>query len=213
MHIKLLILTILLFTGCFDTLNKEQKVERKLLVGDANESYHKKADNYYKEANYKEALKYELKQLEEDLKYYRDISAEIAVDNNNIGLNYYKLKEYNQSILYYKKAIKIDNIVLDLDNYERGVTYYNIASAYNKIKEYDKALNYYLKSLKIKPRLEDKLVTYQDVAKIYNRKKEYNKALLYYKNAFIIYKKVKQQDRAVGVNILENIQQLEKEKR
>lgn len=208
-----MILTILIFNGCFDTLNQESKIERELLVGEANESYHKKADKLYKEANYREALKYEFKQLEEDLKYYKDISAEISVDYNNIGLNYYKLQEYNQSIFYYKKAIKIDNIVLDLDNYERGVTYYNIASSYDTIKEYDKALKYYLKSLKIKPKLEDKLITYQDVAKIYHRKKEYNKAMLYYSNAFILYKKSKQPDRAIGVNILENIQQLEKEER
>ena len=211
--VVLVLAGLLGLTGCLDEFHSEKKVEKKLLSGKADESFHKRSQEYFEEANYTGALHYELKQLEEDLKYYKEQSAEIAVDYNNIALDYDKLKDYNRSIIYYQKAIKIDNKVLDVNNPEKATTYYNLASSYDTLKLYDKALNYYLKSLSIKPKLKDKLVTYQDIAKIYKLKKEDEKALLYYKNAFIVYRKIKEKDRAVGVNILENIEQLEKRKK
>ncbi len=208
--LTLLLIGLLAFTGCLDELTTEKKPEKKLLVGKADEQFHKRSQECFTEANYTGALHYDLKQLEEDLKYYKEQSAEIAVDYNDIGLDYDKLKDYNSSVLYYKKAIKIDNLVLKLTNPEKATTYYNLASSYDSLKRYDKALNYYLKSLSIKQKLEYKLITYQDIAKIYKRKKEDKQALLYYKNAFIVYKKLKEKDKAVGVNILENMKELEK---
>lgn len=210
LHIKISITLLLLLTGCFNNFERDKVEKKNLLKGDANESYHKEADRYYEEGNYSQALKYEFKQLEEDLKYYKDISAEIAVDYNNIGLNYLKLKDYNNSISYYQKAIKIDNIVLDLNNHERVVTYYNIASSFYAKKEINKALNYYIKLLKINPTLKERLDTYQQIGEIYKEKRDYQNSLLYYKNAFIIFRKVKPKDDAVGVNILESIIELEK---
>ena len=203
-----LLVGLLGFTGCLDELVTEKKPEKKLLVGKADEHFHKLSQGCFNEGNYTGALHYDLKQLQEDLKYYKEQSAEIAVDYNDIGLDYDKLKEYNSSVIYYKKAIKIDNQVLKLTNPEKATTYYNLASSYDSLKLYDKALKYYLKSLRIKQKLEYKLITYQDVAKIYKRKKDDEKALIYYRNAFIVYKKLKEKDKAVGVNILESIEQL-----
>jgi len=211
--VALSLIGLLGLTGCLDELNSDKKVEKKLLSGRANEGFYKHSEECFKEANYTGALHYERKQLEEDLKYYKEESAEIAVDYNNIALNYDKLKEYNNSIIYYQKALKIDNKVLDLKNPEKSTTYYNLASSYDSIEDYDKALNYYLKSLRIKQKLKYKLITYQDVAKIYKRKKDYKNALIYYKNAFIVYRKLEPKDKAVGVNILKNMEQLEKRKK
>ena len=210
--VTLLLVGLLGLTGCLEELNSEKKVEKKLLSGKADEGFYKRSQEYFQEANYTGALHYDRKQLEEDLKYYKEESAEIAVDYNNIALDYDKLKEYNNSIIYYRKAIKIDNKVLELKNPEKATTYYNLASSYDSLKLYDNALNYYLKSLGIKQKLKDKLVTYQNIAKIYKRKREDKKALLYYKNAFIVYKKLEPKDKAVGFNILENMEQLEKRK-
>jgi len=206
-------LNIILLTGCLKEETEENKVERKLLQGEASENFHQEAEKFFAEGDYRRALQSELQQLEEDLKYYKRESAEIAVDYNNIALNYDKLKEYNNSIIYYQKAIKIDNKVLELDNHEKSTTYYNIASSYESIKAYDKALNYYLKSLQIKAKPKEKLITYQDIAKIYQLKGDQDKALLYYKNAFIVYKRVEPKDKAIGVNILENMEALKASKK
>ncbi len=209
-YIKILSISLLLFTGCFDDFNRDKIVKKELLKGEANESYHKKADSFFDEGNYAEALKYELEQLKEDLKYYREDSAEIAVDYNYIALNYKKLKDYNRSITYYEKAIKIDNKVLDLTNPQKSIDYYNIASTYDAMRLYDKALDYYLKSLTIKPNQKDRLETYRDIGKIYKEKRDYRNSLIYYKNAFFLYKKLEPKDKALGVDILENIQEINK---
>jgi len=206
--VALLLVGLVATTGCLDDFKDKEKVEHKLLKGTPDEQYYEHAQEYFEEGNYSEALKYDFKQLEEDLKYYTEKSAEIALNYNNIALDYDKLKDYNNSIKYYLKAVKIDNIVLDRDNPERATTYYNLASSYYSLKNYDEALKFYLKSLKIDKEPEDRLITYQDIAKIYEYKKSYKQALHYYQKALILYKKSNREDKITGLHIKESIQKL-----
>ncbi len=207
--VTLLMLGMVMVTGCLDELNEKKKVERKLLVGTPTEAYYEKAQEYFEEGNYTGALEFDLKQLEEDLKYYREESAEIALDYNNIALDYDKLKEYNHSISYYHKVIAIDDTVLEPNNPERATTYYNLASSYDDLKKYDNALHFYLKSLMIDQDSESILLTYYDIGKIYEAKKRYKEALLYYKKGLNLYNKSLKQERAMGENITQAIRRLE----
>jgi len=208
--VTLFLVVVVATAGCIDESKENKKVERKLLTGTPTESYYEKAQEYFEEGNYTGALEFDTKQLEEDLKYYREVSAEIALDYNNIALDYDKLKDYNKSIETYQKVIKIDNTVLDIDNPERATTYYNIASSYDTLKLYDKALHFYLKSLKIDKDSESLLITYYDIAQIYDKKKSNKEALYYYKKALVLYKKSIKRDRAMGENITHSISRLEK---
>jgi tetratricopeptide (TPR) repeat protein len=203
--VTLLLVGMVVITGCLDDFKEKTKVEKKLLTGTPNEEFYEHSQAFFEEGNYTGALIYDLKQLKEDLQYYPDISAEIALDYNNVALDYDKLKEYNKSITYYTKVIEIDNIVLDRDNLERATTYYNIASSYESLKLYDKALNFYIKSLNIERESENRLLIYQDIAKIYGYKKSYKQSLYYYQKALILYNKSTNQDKATGVNINESI--------
>ena len=213
MRKKILTVTLLLFgmvitSGCLDDFKEKKKVEKKLLTGTPTEEYYEQAQEYFEEGNYTGALQYDFKQLEEDLKYYKEQSAEIALDYNNIALDYDKLKDYNNSVSYYQKVIKIDNIVLDKDNPERATTYYNIASSYESLKLYNNALNFYLKSLKIDKDSESRLLTYYDIAKIYEETGNHKQALPYYQKALALYKKSIKKDQAMGENITQAITRL-----
>jgi len=146
---SILVIFSFFFTACL-TDNKESKEQVKsLLTGEPSEKYHMLSQKYFKEGEYRKALKYNIKQLNEDLKYYKKESSEIALDYNDIGLNYDKLKEYTRAIEYYQKAIQIDNIILDDNNTERATTYFNLASSHDALDNYDEALEYYLKALAI----------------------------------------------------------------
>jgi len=203
--VSFLLVGMVVTTGCLDEFKEKKKIERKLLAGTPTEEYYEHSQEYFEEGNYTGALKYDFQQLEEDLKYYREESAEIALDYNNIALDYDKLKDYNNSITYYQKVIKIDNLVLEPNHPERATTYYNIASSYDSLKVYDKALNFYLKSLKIEKDSESIFITYQDIAKIYEHKESHKQALYYYQKALVLYKKSVKKDKAIGENLTESI--------
>ena len=163
-----------LFTACFDGLEESKGVLKTLLKGEPSEKNYEFSQQYFEEGKYEEALKFDIKQLEEDLKYYKDESAEIALDYNNIGLDYDELKNYKKALEYYIKAMKIDDITLESNSTERSTTYYNAAASFGALKRYDEALNYYFKALKIDNvglghYHDDVLAEYEEIAVIYEK--------------------------------------------
>jgi len=150
-NIKLLsraivILFSFFFTACLSDTTESKKPVKVLLKGTPSEEHHLLAQKYLQEGEYRKVLEHEIKQLNEDLKYYEEERAEIALDYNDIGLAYDNLKEYSRAIEYYQKAIKIDDIVLENNSSERATTYFNLASSYDTLENYNKALHYYLKA-------------------------------------------------------------------
>jgi tetratricopeptide (TPR) repeat protein len=196
---KILTVAILLFgvfglSGCLENFQEEKKIEKKLLTGTADESNHKKAETYFQEANYSEALKYDLKQLEEDLLYYREKSAEIALDYNDIGLDYAKLKKYKKALEYYTKAMNIDNVVLTATSIEKATTYYNIATSYQSLKDYPNALLYYNKALEIDQDKENIIASYQEIGMVHEKTKLYRLSFDFYKKALELQEKLYNKD-------------------
>lgn len=188
--VTLLLLGLFGLSGCLESFKEEKKVEKTLLTGRADESNYKKAEIYFKEANHSEALKYEFKQLEEDLLYYREQSAEIALDYNNIGLNYAKLKEYAKALEYYTKSMKIDEIVLSSTSIEKATTYYNVATSYQGLKNYSKALVYYNKALEIDQDKENIIASYQEIGNIHEKTKAYRLSFDFYKKVLELQEKL-----------------------
>jgi len=209
------ILTVTLFlpllvgvTGCLESFKEEKKVKRVLLKGSPTEEYYQDSQKYFLDGNYSEALKYDFKQLEEDLKYFQDQSAEIAVDYNNIGLDYKKLKEYGKALEYYKKAMKIDNRVLSAKSIEKATTYYNIASSYASLKDYNNSLAYFEKSLSIDTDKEKILASYQEIATIYEKNKAYALAFTYFKKALNLQEKLYKKEDEAFLRIKSKLQEL-----
>lgn len=190
----ILLVIVLGVSGCMDDIKEEKKIEKKLLKGSPDESNYQLSQKYFEEANYKEALKYDLKQLEEDLKYYKEQSAEVSLDYNNIGLDYSKLKEYDNALNYYNKALKIDNIVFDKNSTERATTYYNIGAIYDKLNDYNTSLRFYKKALNIDKDEDNILSSYKDIARVYRTLKNYSFALKYYKQALRLELKLLEKD-------------------
>jgi len=141
--------SLFFFTACLTDTTETKESTKVLLKGEPSEKFYKLSQKYFEEGEYKKALEYDIKQLNEDLKYYREESLEIALDYNNIGLDYDELKRYTEAIAYYEKAIKIDDITLEENSTERATTYFNLASSQDAIENYDEALKYYLKALAI----------------------------------------------------------------
>ncbi len=82
-----------------------------LITLNANNLYYK-YEECYKKGDYKCALKYSIKQLDEDLKIYPKNSKQIATDYNNIGILAIKLEDYEAGLHYLQKALDIDKKVL-----------------------------------------------------------------------------------------------------
>ena len=182
-------LTVFLsFTACSSETEDIKDEIVTLLKGKPSEKNYDLSQKYFDEGDYEKALKHDILQLEEDLKYYKKQSSEISLDYNNIGLDYDELKNYSKALEYYKKAIKIDEITLESNSTERSTTYYNIASTYDSLDNYDEALKYYFKALEIdKVGLglyhEDVLAEYEDIATVYEKTDKPQKALVYLEKA------------------------------
>jgi tetratricopeptide (TPR) repeat protein len=186
--ITILLLCILLFTACNDEKKETLTQKRVLLEGNASEEYYHLAQKYFADGEYEKALALDLKQLEEDLKYYKEISLEIALDYNNIGLDYDELKNHEKALDYYLKTIKIDEITLEENSTERSTTYYNVASTYDALEQYPKAIEYYEKALELDKVLlgaynEDVLSEYEGLAIAYGKILKPKLSLKYWKKS------------------------------
>ena len=189
-HLKLLTNVILLvslssFWACSDNKDNVKEIKTILLKGKPSEEHSTLSQKYFEEGEFEKALAEDKKQLEEDLKYYKKQSPEIALDYNNIGLDYDELKDYTKAVEYYQKAMEIDEKTLDENSTERSTTYYNFASSNDELGNYDKALEYYLKALSIdKVGLgefsRDVLNEYEDIAKLYEKIGKIKLAIDYY---------------------------------
>jgi len=186
--IFVLLLFTLLLTACYDNQKEPLKPKKVLLDGTASEENYNLAQKHFSEGEYDKALEFHLKQLEEDLKYYEDLSLEIALDYNNIGLDYDVLKNYEKALEYYLKTMKIDEIILDKNSTERSTTYYNLASSYSALDKYTNAIKYYLKALAIDKSIlgayhENLLAEYEGLAMAYENKSKLNSALRYWRKS------------------------------
>ncbi len=145
----MLLLFTLILTACGNK-DKELKEEKKVLLkGKPSDSSYYLAQDFFDKGDYSSALEFHHKQLQEDLKYYPEVSLEIALDYNNIGLDYDELKNYEKALEFYLKTMKIDEQTLEQNSTERSTTYYNVANSYFSLNQYENAIKYYLKALKI----------------------------------------------------------------
>jgi len=220
MNKKILILSLILgtalaFIGCDENNKPNKNISKQLREGKPNQENVRLAKQFFEEGNYKKSLTYDLKQLKEDLLFYKEQSAEISLDYNNIGLDYDELEEYDNALKYYRKAMTIDNIVLDLNSSERATTYYNVGSTYDAKSDHSNALKYYFKALEIDKALfgeyhENILSGYLDIAKVYAKTEKYPSALTYYEKALKVQEEVFGKDDPDTVVIQRTIEGIKK---
>ena len=108
MNKKILILSLiftisLAFIGCEEPNKADTETSKELKTGKPSQKNTELAQKFFEEGNYKQALAHDLKQLEEDLNYYKEQSAEISLDYNNIGLDYDEQENYHKALEYIKK--------------------------------------------------------------------------------------------------------------
>ena len=192
MHQKTSLFILLLVTFFFTACNfgEKEPLEAKkiLLEGNASEENYTIAQKHFIDGEYEQALAFHLKQLEEDLKYYEEVSLEIASDYNNIGLDYDELKNYEKALEYYLKTMKIDEIRLEQNSTERSTTFYNVAAAYDALEQYSNAIKYYEKALAIDEMLQgvyhpDILAEYEGLAIAYKNILKPTLSLKYWKKS------------------------------
>jgi len=186
MKIKLLILVIY----CFGLTGYSQKVKKEVVVSDGvknnisatatgmyNGTKSKKAKEFFKKAasytnnqDNKNAIKYYLKAIKEDVNFVE------AYDN--LGRIYRSQSDYDKSEKYYLKSLKI---------YPSGImAHQNLAVVYGIRKEYDKAILQYIEIVKLSPKNAE---GYFGLANTYMMNKDYKKALVNAKKAVDIYEK------------------------
>lgn len=187
LQIILLFFTLFL-TACNDEHKEPLTPKRVLLEGNASIENHNHAQIYFKEGEYEKALEYDIKQLEEDLKYYKEISLEIASDYNDIGLDYDEIKNYDKALEYYLKTMKIDEVVLEENSTECATTFYNVAATYDALHQYSNAIKYYSKALIIDESLlgayhPEVLAEYESLALVYEHISKYKLSLKYWKKS------------------------------
>ncbi len=182
----LLLFTLLFFIACNMETKEPSEPKRVLLEGNASEENYRVAQQYFLEGEYEKALAFDLKQLEEDLKYHPNESLEIALDYNNIALDYDKLKQHKKALAFYLKTMKIDEKLLEKNSTERATTYFNVASTYEALKAYDSAITYYRKALAIDEMAlevnhKHLLAEYESLARLYEKSSKPNLALKFWK--------------------------------
>ncbi len=135
----------------------------------ANEFYNK-ANDYFKNRDYKNAGKYYKKAIEEDTSFVE------AYDN--LALSYRKMKKFDKAINYYKKSIAL---------YPDGhMAHMNLASAYLLKKDYENSIKEYQILLKLSPEDPE---GYYGIANVYMTVGKYDDALKNAKQALNLYQK------------------------
>ena len=145
---------------------------------------------YYLLNNYREAIPWFEKALEEDRK--TGIIENIATRYSNLGLAYKKLGTYDRAAEYYKKALTLDLEQRDTQNIAKS--YNNLGSIYDSWGRYDTAIFYNDQSLKLKELLRDSAgmaISLNNIGVMYKSWGKYNSAIEYFEEALKI-------DRSLG---------------
>jgi adenylate cyclase len=140
--------------------------------------------------NYREAIPWFEKALEEDRK--TGIIENIATRYSNLGLAYKKLGTYDRAAGYYKKALTLDLERRDTQNIAKS--YNNLGSIYDSWGKYDTAIFFNDQSLKLKEMLKDSAgmaITLNNIGVMYKSWGKYSSAIEYFEEALEI-------DRSLG---------------
>jgi adenylate cyclase len=159
-------------------------------LGKISESLNNIGICYFYLNNYREAIPWFEKALEEDRK--TGIIENIATRYNNLGLAYKKLGTYDRAADYYKKALTLDVEQGDTQNIAKS--YNNLGSIYNSWGRFDTAIFYNDQSLKLKELLKDSAgmaITLNNIGVMYKSWGKYNSAIEYFEEALKI-------DRSLG---------------
>jgi len=145
---------------------------------------------YYKLNNYKEAIPWYDKALEEDRKTGNSLN--ISIRYSNLGIAYRKLGIYDRALSYYKMALELD--MERLDTQSIAISYNNLGSAYQSLGKYDSAIFYLEKSIELKKTRGDSAsiaITLNNIGVIYKTWGKYDAAVAYFEEALKI-------DRSLG---------------
>lgn len=151
------------------------------------QSYRIKANIYYSQSKYSEAISSFMLCLNYYSRYKNillkntDDKYTLAGIYNAIGVILYYQADYDESLSYYLKSI---NIFEEIDN-KKGISdcYNNIGIIYQNQNNNSKALYYHFKSLAIKYELNDTIgeaTSYNNIGEIYRSQNQFEKALNYY---------------------------------
>lgn len=133
--------------------------------------------------NYKKALDFHLKSLNERLKDKDNNSNEYAIIYNNIGDCYRSLKKQKKALQYLLKGLKVLSLS-DEYNYNLSALYCNLGLVYLDLGELENAKEYFNKDLDFTLKLygeihPDTAISYSNLANFFTKQGEYLKALEY----------------------------------
>ena len=151
------------------------------------QSYRIKANIYYSQSKYSEAISNFMLCLNYYSRYKNILlindsdKNQLAEIYNIIGVILYYQADYDESLSYYLKSI---GVYEETDN-KNGISncYNNIGIIYQNQNDNSKALFYHFKSLSIKYELKDSLgeaTSYNNIGEIYRSQNQFEKALNYY---------------------------------
>ncbi len=145
-------------------------------------------------ADYKTAMRYCQRALEQSYLQYGENSARTAICNNNIGALYDILGCYDMALDYYNKALATLCNFFGEHPYV-AVSYNYIGSLHNSRGDYTKALEYHRKALSILQeafgeRHFHTAATYNNLGSVYSHRGDYDKALEYYGKALVIQREI-----------------------
>ena len=164
---------------------EEEKTNPNPDPGLISESLNNIGTSYYKLNNYREAIPWFDKALEEDKKTGNSLN--ISTRYCNLGIAYRKLGIYDRAINYYKMALSMD--IERLDTQSIAISYNNLGSVYQSLGKYDSAIFYHDKSIALKQMLGDSAgiaITLNNIGVIYKTWEKYDAAVEYFEEALKI---------------------------
>lgn len=141
-------------------------------------------------SDYPRAEGYFLQALEQAKLQHGELSEEVGVITDDLGLLYDNMLDYDKAIEWHQRALDILEPTVGSDNKTVSMAYTLIGRAYMNKKMLDKALEYTLKGLEIRERMDinDPQISqsYNNLGVIYNTMGDLDKALEYHKKALEI---------------------------
>ncbi len=121
-----------------------------------------------------------------------DLSNEIAILHNAIGVSFNNLGNYDKALEYYlKAAAELEDLQ---DSFTLAKVYSNMGELYTDNKQWELALGYFFKSLEAKKRLNNRrgmAVTYYNIGRNYQLSNQLDSALLYFGRGLDISRQLK----------------------
>lgn len=171
-----------------------------------------KAENFYRQGSYIEAIKYFEKAVEVANKDFGSIHPNYTQSLTGLALTYKNIGSYDKAEPLHKKILQMEELIFGQMHLRYTIALNNLGELYRSIGKYNEAERYHLTALSIRlklfeenhPVVADTLhnlaLTYKNMGKHENAERYYQQALVIYKTAF---ENLSTWDKATGKYILD----------